>query len=257
MGCTAAVGQTNFTIWRCCAWAGPVFILGFLVSWALLAKFLPPPPQYWSADEVLRFYTDFNIRIRAGMMGILLFAPLYFVWSAVVSKIIQRLEGNDGVLANVELMGGVCTTIITLGLGVMWLGASFRTQARTPQDVQLLHDLGWLYFNCTFMVTLIQMVSYGTAMLMDRRSVPLFPQWMGWLSYATASTFLVVVLMPFVMNGPFAWHGLLTYWIALSAYFLWAVVVMTRTFAAIGRIEQESLSERSAAPEPAPIMAHA
>lgn len=239
-GNNATVWPTNYTMWRLAALGGPIFIIGFLVFWALIAKYLPPPPQYWSADEIYRFYVDNNMRLRTGMTGVLFFAPFYFVWSAVISRIIQRIEGPDGVLSYIELMGGVCTAIVALGLGVMWLAAGFRIESRSPQDVQLLHDVGWIIFNMTFMVTFIQMVGLGTAMLIDKRKTPLYPRWMGWASYFAALTFLVVLLMPFVMRGPFAWHGLLTYYVALGAYFVWALLSMYFSFGAIGKIERES-----------------
>lgn len=231
----------NFLMWKLSAWGGPIFIVGFLVCWALTAKFLPPPPQYWSADEVMRFYVEHNTAIRIGMTGSLFFGPFYFIWSAVISRIIQRIEGPEGVLSNIELMGGVCTVVVVLGLGVMWLGASFRIEARTAQEIQLLHDLGWLIFNMTFMVTLLQMISFGTAMLIDKRPKSLYPRWLGWFSYFSGFTFLVVLLMPFVMQGPFAWHGLLTYYVALVAYFVWALLAMYFSFGVIDRIERESL----------------
>ena len=229
----------NFFTWRLAAWAGPIFIFGFLICWAIIAKFLPPPPQYWSADEVYKFYIDYNLQIRVGMTGVLFFGPFYFIWSAVISRLIQRMEGPDGVLSYIELMGGVCTVMVTLGLGVMWLGASFRTETRTPQDVQLLHDVGWLIFNMTFVVTFLQMIGFGTAMLIDKRERPLYPRWMGWASYFAALTFLVVLFMPFVMRSPFAWHGLLTYYVSLGAYFIWALLAMYYTFGAITQVELE------------------
>jgi hypothetical protein len=237
---TGARQTTNFLMWRVCAWAGPVFVVGFLVFWAILAKFVPPPPQYWSADDVFRFYMERNLQIRAGMVGVLFFGPFYFVWSAVLSRIMRHMEGPDGVLSYVEILGGVCTTVITLGLGVAWLGASFRTEARTPQDVQLLHDLGWLYFDSTFMVTFLQLAAFGTSILIDERRVPLFPRWLGWATYAAASISLVIVLMPFFDHGPFAWQGLLTFWADMAAFFVWAIVTMYATFVAIGKLEKEA-----------------
>ncbi len=231
---------TNFLMWRVCAWAGPIFVVGFLVFWAIIAKFVPPPPQYWSADEVFAFYTQRNLQIRTGMVGVLFFGPFYFVWSAVLSRIMRHMEGPDGVLSYVEILGGVCTTVITLGLGVVWLGASFRTEARTPQEVQLLHDLGWFYFDSTFMVTFFQLAAFGTSILIDERRVPLFPRWLGWATYATASISLVIILMPFFDHGPFAWQGLLTFWTDLGAFFVWAIVTMYATFGAIGKLEKEA-----------------
>jgi len=230
----------RFQLWRLCAWAGPLFIVGLLVFWGLVAGYVPPPPQYWSAQEVADFFARNNLGIRTGMVGVAFIAPFYFVWSSVISRLMQRIEGPEGVLSNIELMGGVCTAIVTQGFAVMWLAASFRTAERSIQDLQLLMDLGWFIFNSTFMVTSLQMIALGLAIILDPRAAPLFPRWLGWCSCAVPTTFLPVLLMPFFMHGPFPWHGLLTYWVGLSAYFLWSVPACYFVLAAVGKVEREA-----------------
>lgn len=240
---------TGLLLWRVAAWAGPAFIVGLLLFWGVVAGYIPAPPQDWTAAEITAKYTDQNTAVKVGMVGTLFCAPLYFVWSSLVSRVMQRIEGPSGVLSNVELLGGATTTVVAQLFPACWLAAAFRIDARTPQDVQLMHDLGWMFFNMTFVVTLVQMVALGTAVLVDPRRRPLFPRWVGWFSYGTAATFLCVLLMPFVLDGPFAWNGLLTYWLALSAYFAWAAVAMSLMFPAIRRIaDEDGVAARTSPP---------
>ena len=230
----------NYVVWKAAAWFGPAFIVGLLLFWGIVAGFVPPPRQDWTADETVKFFTDNNLGIRVGMVGTAVFAGFYFVWSAVISRIIQRIEGPDGILSYIELMGGVTTTVVTFMLAVVWLTAAFRMGARSAQDVQTLYDLGWFIFNNTFIVTFLQMVAFGIAMLIDKRRTPLFPAWLAWLGFAAALSFLAVLLVPFVMDGPFAWHGLVSYWIALTAYFLWAVLACFYVLRAVDTLRLEA-----------------
>jgi len=105
----------------------------------------------------------------------LLFVALYTVWSAAIARMIERIEGRRGLLAQIEFGGGVATTLVAALAGVMWFAAAFRAPERDPKDIQLLMDLGWLTFNTTFSVTAIQMLAIGAAVLLDRRADPLLP----------------------------------------------------------------------------------
>lgn len=234
--------DANFLVWRACGWAGVVFLAGFIVFWALLGKFFPPPAQYWSAEQVASFYLQHSVQIRAGMVGAAFFAPFYMLFSALLSRIIRFIEGRSGLLSTIEMMGGIATTMVILLFSVVWMTASVRTGSRLPQDIQLLQDLGWFIFDMTFMVTFFQMIAFGTAVLTDKRSTPVFPRWLGWLSYVACAVFLPELVMPFVLNGPLAWHGVINYYVALPPFFVWMMVCCYYVFKAIHRIERESES---------------
>lgn len=238
----AATPTTNYAIWRLCAWAGPAYMVFELFSWAIIGRFLPPPAEYLSVQEVYQFYIDNNMWVRTGMMLTLFFAPLYYVWSAVVSRIMTRVEGPDGVLSNIELLGGFATVMVTFGSVVCWLSASFDTELKSPQDIKTINDMGWFWFNCTAMVTVFQFVAFGTAFLLDKRAEPLIPRWMCWFSYAMACTLLLALLTPFFHRGPFAWHGLFTYYVGLGGYFLWILMACYYVLKAVTRLEQEALA---------------
>jgi hypothetical protein len=229
----------NLMVWRVAAWSGPAFLVALTLFWGVIAGYIPAPPQDWTPAQITAKFTEHNTAVKVGMVGTLFFAPFYFVWTTLVSRLIQRMEGPNGLLSQIELLGGALTAFIAQLFPACWLAGAFHIADRRPQDVLLMHDLGWIFFNMTFVVTFVQMLGFGSAILTDSRRRSLFPRWLAWVSYGCAATFLVVVLMPFVKNGPFAWNGLLTYWVALIGYWSWAVLVMYFVFPAIRRVAQE------------------
>jgi hypothetical protein len=229
----------QFVVWRSAAWAGPVFLAALGIGWAAIAGFLPAPHESWSATETQQWFVDHAVRIRIGLVIYLLFCALYIPWSIAISRVLRRIEGRLGVLSQMEYAGGIGTTIVAMAAGVMWMAAAFRAGERSPQDVQLLMDLGWFWFNLTFGVTAVQMVAVGIAGLLDRRAKPLYPKWLSWASFAFSGTFLPLLLLPFVTNGAFAWNGLFNYYAALGGAFAWDVAISCSTFAAITKIQAE------------------
>jgi hypothetical protein len=237
------VGPTalTFAVWRVGAWLGLVYMVVGLLAWGVVAKYLPAPRQSLDADGIKAFFVNDEYRIRAGMIVYICIGPLYAVFSIVLSRLLQRIEGPHGILYQVEFFGGLLTAIVTQLSGVLWLTASFRTETRSPQDVQLLSDAGWFVFDMTFTVTLLQFVAFGIVVLVDRRATPLFPRWIAWLSFFVATTFLPLLVMPFLNTGPFAWNGLFNYWIALGGFFAWILAVFRHALTAISRVEREML----------------
>jgi hypothetical protein len=231
--------RTAFKLWRIAAWAGPAFLAAVAVGYAAVAGFLPPPNQSWTAIETKHWFLDNQDPIRIGIGIYLLFTGLYTVWSVAISRVIERIEGRRGVLSQIEFGGGVATTVVAALAGVMWSAAAFRTQTRSPGDVQLLMDLGWLIFNTTFSVTAVQMLAIGIAVRLDRRPEPLFPKWVMWIAIVFAAAFVPLLLIPFVNSGPFAWDGVFNYYIALGGAFFFDAVVSFYLFGAIKKIERE------------------
>lgn len=238
---TAAM-KTKYFMWRVAAWTGLAYPVGLGICWVVFAHLLPPPPESLSAQEITRFYLDNNMGLRIGMVGILLFSPFYFVWSSVISRIMQRIEGPDGVLSNVELMGGVMTVVATLIPASAWLVASFRTAQRTPEIIQMLNDFGWVIFMVTFMVTVLQQWALGLAVLIDRRAEPLMPKWFGWFTIAAPGMFFSATLMTFDQTGPFSWTGLLTFWGIFASFFIWICPAIYFVLAAVNKLEREEQS---------------
>ena len=238
---TAQRDRAAFRIWRACAWSGALYATVGLVFWAIVAGYLPAPHESLHGQEIKDFFVGDQTRIRVGMVGYITIAAFYLPWSVVIAKVMQRIEGPYGVLNRIEFFGGIATTFVTLFSGVMWLAASFRTPERSPGELQLLSDVGWFIFDCTFMVTSLQYVALGITILMDKQEKPYLPPWMAWLSFLTAASFLPLVAMPFFKTGPLAWNGLLNYWVALGLFFVLVYSLTYYLIGAVRRIEAEEL----------------
>jgi len=236
----SAARPSPFLSWRLCAWAGPVFLLGYIVSWGLMGYNVPPLDPDITQADLHRHYLDNSGRIKAAMVLSLFFAPFYFVFSAVLSRVLQKVEGQAGPLSLIEQMGGLLTTVVLLVGGVSWLTAAHRVDERTPEIIRQLHDFGWMFFDTTFMCTSLQMLGMAGVIFTDRRLQPLLPRWLGWFSVFAGLLFVPLMLMPFFLHGPFAWNGLINYWIGFSGFFWWVLFLCIYVFKAIARIEAES-----------------
>jgi hypothetical protein len=242
-GYVAAAGNktypSKFFFWRVCAWAGPLYLLGYILSWGVLGYNIPPIDPGMSITDLQAHYVDHSMRIRVAMVFSVFFAPLYFVFSSVLSRIMQKIEGPDGPLSIIEQMGGAVTTVVILVGGICWLTAAFRVDERTAEGIRQLHDFGWMFFDTTYMATSLQMVAVALVLLNDKRAVPLFPGWVAWFSIFVAAVFVPITLIPFFLDGPFAWNGLFNYWVGFTAFFLWVTFYSFYAFKAIARLEQE------------------
>ena len=118
----AEVLRTDFRVLKVALWSVAAYCVLGLVGFAVLAGFWPPPAEHLSAVDIAAYFRDHNTSIRVGLVMMAAGAPFYFIWSAVLSKIIGRIEGPMGVLSTVELLGGLLTAIVTLVPPTIWLG---------------------------------------------------------------------------------------------------------------------------------------
>lgn len=234
--------SADFRMLRIATWSVAVYCGLGLVGFAVLAGFWPPPAEYLSAVDIAAYFRDHETWIRVGMVMMAAGAPFYFVWSAALSKIIGRIEGPMGVLSTVELLGGLLTAIVTLVPPTIWLTAALRAETRTDESIQLFYDFGWIFFDLTFMCSVLQSVALGLAILRDHRSTPLFPRWVAWLAFLVAATYLPLVFVPFLQDGPFAWHGLISFWAVFVMFFVLIVVVTPYALKALRKLESEATS---------------
>jgi hypothetical protein len=224
----------RLALWSVCLYVG-LGLLGF----AVFAGFWPPPSENLDAAAIAEYFHTHNASIRIGMVLMAVGAPCYYTWSLALSKIIGRIEGPMGPLSTTELLGGLMTAVVTAVPAVVWQTAAFRTESRSAETVQTLYDLGWLFFDLTFMFSLLQSVALGIAVLIDGREQPLIPRWIAYLCFLTAAVYVPLGLIPFVRTGPFAWHGVLNFWAVFVMFFVLIAVVTPYAFRALRRLETE------------------
>lgn len=207
-----------------CAWASAIGVGVLVVGWFIVTGYIPPPHADASAQTIADFYRDNSDRLRAGL---LLTFVAWAGWGALIAVLtiqLARVEGRRPVLSVLQLASGVagwaCLLIPTMLLAV----ATFRPE-RSPETTQTLHDLGWITAFFPITPFIVQAVCIAVLVLKDQHTDPPFPRWLGYLNLWAAVLFAPGGLLIFFKTGPFAYHGLLVFWVPLIVFGLWILVL--------------------------------
>ncbi len=216
-----------------CSLGGPA-ALGVVGAGWLTAGMLPAPlgPSA-SPAEVVAYFTAEPNRVMVGYalasLGMALMAPML----ALISLHMARMEGRIPVLAVTQLVTGTTTVLLNLLPMLLFAIAGFRVD-RSPDTIILLNDVAWLVLFTAIVPFMLQNLSIGLAVIRDRSGV--FPRWVGYLNFWVAFAFVPDVLAFFFKTGPFAWNGVLVFWLALVAYSVFLVAMSVTTWRANARV---------------------
>jgi hypothetical protein len=215
--------RTLYSFQRWSAYSG--FLVMFVVSvcFFVLAKVQPPlDPQ--ASPEWVR---DFLIQNRSGVLWSIVIIsfviPLEYLFVVTTSWQMRRIEGGWGPLSMIQLLTGVVAPIGFMYPLFVLATAAYRPEERSPEILQVLIDLFFFEYVGFALVFVLQVAVIGLAVLVDRRTSPVFPRWFAYLNFL-----LAVVLAPgafiFVFKtGPLAWNGLFAFWLPALAYLVWKV----------------------------------
>jgi hypothetical protein len=90
--------------------------------------------------------------------------------------------------------------------------------------IQTLSDFGFIIFIGPALPGALQMLTVAFAVLGDRNAEPVFPRWVGYFNVWTAILAMPGCLVTLFKSGPFAWNGVLAFWVAAIAFGLWVNV---------------------------------
>ncbi|MBD0023220.1 MULTISPECIES: hypothetical protein [Gordonia] len=212
-----------------------------LLGFAVFAGFWPPPGPDMSAAEIHSYFVEHQTGLTIGMVMMAFAAPFYAPWSVAISRVISRMESPIGGLAQIQLIGGVLTAVVTLVPATIWLTAALRADEYSAEIVQLFYHFGWTFFDTTYVCSVLQCVAIGVAILCDRRMRPLLPKWFAWCSFLTAACYVPLSLMPFFRTGPFAWNGIVSFWVVFVEFFVFTAMATFLCLHALRRLEAEDL----------------
>ncbi len=232
-----------------CGLAGILGVLIILPAF-IVADYFVPPDADWTPEQFAEFYRSETDRIRAGILMLLLAVVGWAAVVAVITVQLLRHQGPRPVMAALYAVSGVTTYVLLTLFGVFLTAAAFRPE-RSGEAIQLLHDIGWFMAFLTAPAFTAQAVALGVAVLSDRSPKPVHPRWFGYLNLWIAVLLLPGVLLLFFHTGPFAYHGVISYWIPLFTFGGWmAVQGLVAVLAA-----QAEAKEHAAVHEPEPVPA--
>lgn len=209
------------TVLLACGWCGPLTIAVAFVGW-LTAGVLPfPLGPSDSAADVAAFYGG-GLHVSLGLViastGVSLVAPLI----AALSHLMDTGSPESRLLSLVQAISGATTTVLLLVPMLIMAVAAFRP-SRDAELTVLLNDLSWLLFITPVMPFIIQNLAIAVSAFRDPDSR--FPRWVGYLNCWIAFTFTFDVLALVFQRGPFTWNGILIFWLALTTYSVFLLVM--------------------------------
>lgn len=211
--------------------------LGFVA----FARFIPPPSPNMSTAEIVALYqTNTNLK-RLGFVLMMLGNGLYFPLVAVISVQMRRIEGAARMLTYTQLSSGAINALLLLLPSLFFTAAAFRPE-RSPDVTVALHDIGWFLAVMPVASFMLQQFALALAIFADKSSQPVFPRWVGYMNVWVAMLYLPAFMDTFFKTGPFAWNGILAFWIpALTFGLLWIPIMYVKLFKAIRQQESAAV----------------
>ncbi len=206
------------------AWCGPALIVITFVSMIAIARFIPPPPAYLSAEHIAAIYATRTFSIRFGLFLSIGATSLLLPFSAAISIQMWRREGTRPMLALTQLAGGATGALILIIAYILMMAAAFDP-ARPIEITKALHDAGWLMLLVCYSPFCVQYIAIAIVGLQDRSVRPLIPRWVAYYNIWLAISFIPTGLVGFFKTGPFTWHGLIGFWVPTVSYGTWFLIM--------------------------------
>lgn len=201
------------------AMCGPLFVIGYIIFWAILGHNVPPPNFVGMTPDQLvsEYYGKYQGDISIGMIGCAVVGLLYLPWSCQLATMLRDENGQMSVFSYMELTGGTLTGWLLAFCPAMWAACAIYANAVDPALIKFTHSFVWYIYDCTFMITTIQLTGLGVYTVLNRKQ-EIFPAWAGWCAIAVGIIFLPLVLIPFVADGPFAVGGSWNFFIVFGTW---------------------------------------
>ncbi|MEA2673797.1 MAG: hypothetical protein QOI92_989 [Chloroflexota bacterium] len=199
-------------------WSWPICIVGCLLGFMVIAGFVPPPGENWSAQHVAHYYAADRTAIRIGLIVAMFFSALLLPFLTAISAEMRKIEGQGALLAPIQFGGAVVLVAFFQIICLLWLEASLRPE-NNPQLIREMNDYGWLVWTMLIPTGTLQFLAIAITGFMDRRRERLWPRWAAYANIWVAITYGGGVLAVFFKTGPFSWTGAIGFWMPTI---LWA-----------------------------------
>ena len=226
-------------------WCGPAAIALFVAGLWFVGGLVPPPSPAQSAQQIAEMYRAHAGAIRAGMVLMMLGAALIAPFTAEISTQLRRIQSPHSPLAATQYGLGVAGIFVILLPAMTMQVAAFRPE-RDPNLILAINDAAWLPFVGIISLFMIQCAAIALCVLQAGHQT-VFPRWVGYFNIWSALLLAPAVLIYFFKTGPFAWNGILVFWVGLTVLGAWFVVMAVTVRRAILTQDHDDLPEGLAA----------
>jgi hypothetical protein len=192
--------------------------------WAIM-QMVPPPSPKLPASVIADFYRQNALQIRIGAMITSWTSAFMVPLSLVISAQMQRIDKGVPLLATAQVIGGAMMSMFLVFPPIIYGVAAF-TADRAPEITSTLHEIGSLVLVTTdqyYMFQLFAIIYFCLTRPQDDLSP--FPRWLGWLTLWAGIIYEVGPIGFMFKRGPFAWDGIIVFWMPFVTFGIWVTVM--------------------------------
>lgn len=198
-------------------WCGFGFVFLFFFACWPMAHFLPPPPPTLTGAELLARYADNIGMIRASMPVGMIAGILVVPFSTTMAIQLARLEGKVPFWA-ITCVGAGAANAVAFYLPFFLFATAYYRLDRSPELIQLISDMTWIEFVTVWPPVVVQILCVGIVGLGYKGPLTIIPRWFAFASLWIALLIAPAGLVVFFKTGPFAWNGIISFWIPAVAF---------------------------------------
>ena len=207
------------------AWCGVAYVVLLLVGWWVVGGFLPLLSPSESAAQIAAFFRTNTVELRLGMVIMMWGAGAFIPFTATISDYIAKIEGRSGPLSKTFLLSGYTNAMLTFYPPLLWIANTFRSTERPDDMIFMLNDVAYLQFIGGLAIIMPMFFVLALVALINKTPKPVFPRWTAYVSIMTFVALLPGQALFFFKSGPFAWNGLLAFWVPLTVFGCWFFMV--------------------------------
>lgn len=247
--------ELNTRVMKAFLWSGPLLMVTMGVVCIPMMNFIPPPSPDLTAKELADEFVDRKDAIRIGAIILCIGFTFWVTWGAALTIAMRRMERGYPVLtvASIIIFGGGWVFFILMPL--TWAVIAFRPEALDPNVVQIMND--WVWFTALFSWPpfSLWMLLLAVAIFHDHNEPTIYPRWVAYFNCWCALLEFPAGLIALFKTGPFAYDGLLSFWLPAFVFFIWMTVMTVMTFRFLNDEERRLAARREAAGRPGELAA--
>lgn len=205
------------------AWCGLAYVSLFGLGWLILARFFPPISPAKDAAAVAAIFQEHHITLMFACVAMMTSTLLLMPLAAVSVMLLKKIEKGFGMLTIMFAFTMVTSMVMNFYVPMIWSTAAFRPD-RGAEIILLLSDLGFLQFmgGIPMFIMLWIILAYASLVVSPREN-PVIPRWAGYFCMWTAILYIPELLIYFFKTGPFAWDGIVGFWIPAILFIIFFV----------------------------------
>lgn len=165
--------------------------------------------------------------------------------SIAMGIMLAKIEGRWPLWSFTMAVCGVFISLIVFFNACAWIVSAYRDESEASV-IQAFSDWAWFAFLLGWIYLALEMFATAVVELLDHRPEPMIPRWLTWLTIAGAFTVFFAAGPAFFKSGPFAYHGLLAFYVPVV---IWGGYITLTTWYMLKELKRTPDRSQEPAPE--------